>query len=137
MFPAVPVPVSAAGHRADAQFRILRLLAARPAASQREIAIELGVSLGLVNFCLRALADKGCLKVANFRASGTKLRYAYLLTPDGLQEKARLTSGFLQRKVSEYEALKAEIAALQAEAGSPVGLEVGSALWLDGSAPVA
>ena len=129
--------MSAPQQRIDAQFRILRLLEDQPEASQRDIARSLGVSLGLVNFCLKALADKGCLKVANFRASGSKLRYAYLLTPDGLQEKARLTSGFLQRKVSEYEALKAEIAALQAEAGSPVGLEVGSALWLDGSAPVA
>ncbi len=129
--------MSAAGHGADAQFRILRLLGARPAASQREIASELGVSLGLVNFCLRALADKGCLKVANFRASGTKLRYAYLLTPEGLQEKARLTSVFLQRKVSEYEALKAEIAALQAEAVPSRVPEVGSTVCRDGSAPVA
>ena len=129
--------MSAPQQRIDAQFRILRLLEDQPEASQRDIARSLGVSLGLVNFCLKALADKGCLKVANFRASGSKLRYAYLLTPEGLQEKARLTAGFLQRKVSEYEALKAEIAALQAEAASPVGQEVGSALWRDGSAPVA
>jgi hypothetical protein len=128
--------MSAPQQRIDAQFRILRLLEDQPEASQRDIARSLGVSLGLVNFCLKALADKGCLKVANFRASGSKLRYAYLLTPEGMQEKARMTAGFLQRKVSEYEALKAEIAALQAEAGSPVGQEAGSALWLDGSAPV-
>ena len=103
--------------RQDALFRILRLLDARPDASQRDIARALGVSLGLVNFCLKALADKGCVKIANFRASDQKLRYAYLLTPLGLQEKASLTATFLQRKVAEYEALKAEIAALQAEAG--------------------
>ena len=128
--------MSAPQQRIDAQFRILRLLEDNPEATQRDIARSLGVSLGLVNFCLKALADKGCLKVANFRASGSKLRYAYLLTPEGMQEKARLTAGFLQRKVSEYEALKAEIAALQAEAGSPGGQEAGSALWRDGSAPV-
>lgn len=111
--------------RQDALFRILRLLDARPEASQREIARTLGVSLGLVNFCLKALVDKGCVKIANFRASDSKLRYAYLLTPLGLQEKARMTASFLQRKVAEYEALKAEIAALRAEevsGAAPEGL---------------
>ncbi len=128
--------MSAPQQRIDAQFRILRLLEDQPEASQRDIARSLGVSLGLVNFCLKALADKGCLKVANFRASGSKLRYAYLLTPEGVQEKARLTAGFLQRKVSEYEALKAEIAALRAEAAPPGVQEAAPAVWRDGSAPV-
>ena len=108
--------MSGLAQRSDAQFRILRLLDERPAASQREIAQSLGVSLGLVNFCLKALADKGCVKISNFRASDHKLRYAYLLTPIGMQEKARLTAGFLQRKVAEYEALRSEIEALRAEA---------------------
>ena len=109
--------MTALQQRADAQFRILRLLEESPEASQRDIARSLGVSLGLVNFCLRALVDKGCVKIANFRASDSKLRYAYLLTPDGLQEKTRLTADFLHRKVAEYEALKAEITALRAETG--------------------
>ena len=115
------VALSVQEHRADAQFRILRLLAARPAASQREIAGALGVSLGLVNFCLRALADKGLVKVANFRASGTKGRYAYLLTSEGVAEKASMAAHFLARKVSEYRALRAEIEALVAEDGAAAG----------------
>lgn len=113
--------MTASTHRSDAHFRILRLLEANPAASQRDIARSLGVSLGLVNFCLKALAEKGCVKIANFRGSDSKLRYAYLLTPLGLQEKARLTASFLQRKCAEYEALKAEIEQLQLEVGEEAG----------------
>ena len=96
----------------DVRFRILRVLEGKPDLSQRQIAIELGVSVGAVNYCLRALAEKGQIKVRNFRSSDNKLRYAYLLTPRGVTEKTRLTGSFLKRKMAEYEALKAEIEAL-------------------------
>jgi EPS-associated MarR family transcriptional regulator len=96
-------------------FRVLRVLNDRPGLSQREIAQELGVSLGAVNYCLRALVGKGQIKVQNFRASDNKLRYAYILTPRGMAQKAQLTGAFLKRKIAEYEALKAEIEAVKRE----------------------
>ncbi|WP_281990673.1 MarR family EPS-associated transcriptional regulator [Sulfitobacter geojensis] len=99
----------------DVHFRVLRVLNDRPGLSQREIAQELGVSLGAVNYCLRALVEKGQIKVQNFRASDNKLRYAYILTPRGMAQKAQLTGAFLKRKVAEYEALKAEIEAVKSE----------------------
>lgn len=99
----------------DVRFRLLRLLDDNPDLSQREIAEELGVSLGATNYVLKALVEKGQVKVRNFRASKNKLRYAYILTPSGIEAKARLTSEFLQRKYAEYEALKAEISALEAD----------------------
>lgn len=101
--------------REDVRFRVLRLLEDNPEYSQRDIAQNLGVSLGAVNYCLNALIDKGHVKVNNFRASDNKLRYAYLLTPHGISEKTALTSRFLRRKLREYEALKEEIEALQGE----------------------
>lgn len=106
---------SPSAFREEASFQILRLLEARPELTQREIASELGISLGGVNYCLRALIEKGEVKVRNFRASDNKLRYAYLLTPQGIASRAALTQRFLRRKMQEYEALKAEIAALEAE----------------------
>ncbi|MGJ8555923.1 MAG: MarR family EPS-associated transcriptional regulator [Sulfitobacter geojensis] len=99
----------------DVHFRVLRVLSDRPGLSQREIAQELGVSLGAVNYCLRALVEKGQIKVQNFRASDNKLRYAYILTPRGIAQKAQLTGAFLKRKIAEYEALKAEIEAVKSE----------------------
>lgn len=101
--------------RAEMRFRVMRALEQDPKLSQRDLARELGVSLGGVNYCIKALIDKGAIKVENFRASGNKMRYAYVLTPVGLTEKARLTGRFLQRKMREYEALKAEIDGLQDE----------------------
>lgn len=101
--------------REDVRFRVLRLLEDNPEYSQRDIAQNLGVSLGAVNYCLNALIDKGHVKVNNFRASDNKLRYAYLLTPHGISEKTALTSRFLRRKLREYEALREEIEALQVE----------------------
>ena len=106
----------------DVRFRVLRVLQDEPDLSQREIAVRLGVSLGAVNYCLRALTEKGQVKVRNFRSSDNKLRYAYILTPGGIAEKARLTGAFLARKVAEYEALRAEIEALSGDsrgAGAP------------------
>lgn len=106
----------------DVRFRLLRVLQDDPDLSQRQIAAELGVSLGAVNYCLRALAEKGQIKVGNFRSSNNKTRYAYILTPRGIAEKTRLTSAFLKRKIAEYEALKAEIEALRQDA--PLDREV-------------
>ena len=84
-----------------------------PEDTQRAIARELGVSLGSVNYCIKALINKGFLKVENFRKSSNKLGYAYLLTPSGIGEKANLTVSFLKRKQEEYNRLEAEIADLQ------------------------
>lgn len=95
--------------------QVMAHLEKNPQDTQRAIAGELGVSLGSVNYCLKALIDKGFIKVENFRKSTNKLGYAYLLTPSGISEKARLTVGFLRRKKIEYRQLEAEIAALQDE----------------------
>ena len=101
--------------RDDTQFQALRLLQTSPQLNQREIARALGVSLGSANFCLKALLDKGWIKMQNFMGSKNKLAYSYLLTPQGISEKAALTARFLQRKVAEYEKLQAEITVLQQE----------------------
>ena len=105
-------PVS---RRDEAQIRVLRYLTQNPSASQRDMSSALGVSLGLVNFCLNALVEKGLIKISNFRAADNKIRYAYVLTPSGLSEKLRLTNAFLQRKLEEYEALKGEIELLRSD----------------------
>jgi len=99
----------------ETHFRLLRLLETRSALSQRELARELGTSLGKINYCLHALIDKGFIKVRNFRNSQNKLAYAYLLTPRGIERKATITVQFLRRKLAEYEALKVEIAQLGRE----------------------
>ena len=99
----------------DAYFRVLRLLEQNPELSQREVAQALGVSLGAINYILRALFEKGQIKTQNFRTSDNKLRYAYILTPSGIEAKARLTLDFLGRKYAEYECLKAEIEELEAD----------------------
>jgi EPS-associated MarR family transcriptional regulator len=94
----------------------MRLLEANPRMTQRDLARELGISLGGLNYCLKALVAKGWIKMENFSKSDRKLRYAYLLTPKGMAGKARLTNHFLRRKLAEYEALKEEIGRLRAEA---------------------
>ncbi len=99
------------------RYRILKLLETNPTASQREIAHELGVSLGRVNFCLQALIEKGLIKVNNFRHNESKRAYLYYLTPKGMKEKAKVTFRFLKFKLDEYENLKLEVAQLQREAG--------------------
>lgn len=99
----------------ETHLRVLRLLEANPAMSQRELAEALGVSLGKTNYCLRALMERGLIKVQNFRNSNNKMAYAYYLTPEGIQKKASLARSFLRRKVAEYGALKREIALLRAE----------------------
>ena len=96
-------------------FETIRTLEKNPAQSQRDLASALGVSVGRVNYCLKALAEKGLVKVENYRTSTNRLAYLYLLTPAGVAEKARLTRRFLIRKMAEYDALKGEIAALERE----------------------
>ncbi|SLN11523.1 hypothetical protein ROJ8625_00269 [Roseivivax jejudonensis] len=105
----------------DVRFRVMRALADNPQISQRELSVSVGISLGLVNYCLRGLADKGQIKIRNFRASDRKLRYAYVLTPAGLAAKAAMTRRFLQRRVAEYEALQAEIEGLKREVEAAPG----------------
>jgi EPS-associated MarR family transcriptional regulator len=104
--------------REDVDFRVLRFVEENPERSQREISRALGLSLGGVNYCLKALIDKGLIKIENFRTSRNKLGYLYVLTPQGIAERAALTNQFLRRKLAEYEALKAEIEAMQRYAGA-------------------
>jgi EPS-associated MarR family transcriptional regulator len=97
----------------DIDYRILKILEGAPDISQRDLARELGISVGKANYCLRALMEKGLIKANNFKNSRNKLAYRYLLTPRGIVEKTQVTARFLQRKIAEYEALKREIAALR------------------------
>jgi EPS-associated MarR family transcriptional regulator len=106
-------------------YGLLKTLEGNPSLSQRDLARRLGVSLGKVNFCLNALVEKGCLKVNNFRTSNNKLAYAYVLTPRGIEVRARMTVQFLKYKVGEYERLKAEIEELKREAERQGLLEAG------------
>ena len=121
----VPVPVPD-----SSILRVLRLLEASPRLTQREMARELGVSLGKANYCLRALIGKGFVKVQNFRNSTNRRPYFYLLTPEGVAAKARLTRHFLARKREEYDALRLELEGLQRESESAVesAVEVASAV---------
>ena len=98
------------------RYRLLKLLESNPELSQRQLAKELGISLGKVNFCLSALIEKGLLKANNFRNSRNKLAYMYLLTPAGMEEKARVTLHYLKWKMQEYEALRGEIEELRRDA---------------------
>ncbi|MFN9490497.1 MAG: MarR family EPS-associated transcriptional regulator [Betaproteobacteria bacterium] len=97
--------------------KILKLIEQNPEINQRALAQELGVSLGKVNYSLRALVAKGLIKANNFKNSRNKKAYMYLLTPQGIAEKTRVTASFLQRKMAEYEALAREIESLKREAG--------------------
>lgn len=109
--------LSDSSERADeTRYHVLRLLHGNPELSQRDIAQELGVSLGTVNYCVKALIRKGWLKVSNFKNSHHKAAYMYLLTPSGVRQKGRLTLKFLRLKVREYEALRAEIRLMRREA---------------------
>jgi len=97
------------------RYKILRRLEANPEISQRELAGELGISLGKVNFCIQALIEKGLVKANNFRSSKNKKRYAYLLTKRGIEEKVKITAEFLKIKMAEYESLEKEINQLRDE----------------------
>jgi len=105
----------------DTHFRVMRILQENPDLTQRELAERVGVSVGGLNYCLKALMEKGLVKMKNFSNSKNKFGYVYVLTPRGMAEKAAITHRFLQRKVEEYEALKAEIQALQCEVGKTGG----------------
>jgi len=97
-------------------YTLLKTLEENPSLSQRDLAKRLGVSLGKVNYCLNALVEKGSLKINNFRKSDNKLAYAYLLTPQGIESRARMTAVFLKYKTQEYERLRKEIEELQRDA---------------------
>lgn len=99
----------------DTYFRVLRLLQDNPEMSQRDLADAVGVSVGGIHYVLNALIDKGLVKLGNFTAAQDKRRYAYVLTPKGIAQKAALTRAFLVRKMEEFEALKSEIDILAAE----------------------
>jgi EPS-associated MarR family transcriptional regulator len=99
----------------DVHFRTLHLLEEQPTLTQRELAEKLGISLGGVNYCLKSLIDVGHIKAGNFKKNPDKSAYLYLLTPEGVVEKAKLTAGFLRRKMAEYQALKKEIDAIQSK----------------------
>ena len=106
------------GARDELRLRVLRALEANPELTQRQLAAELGVSLGGVNYALKALVERGFVKADNFRKSGNKVAYLYVLTPKGVAEKASLAGAFLGQKLAEYEVLKQEIKALKGEVGS-------------------
>jgi EPS-associated MarR family transcriptional regulator len=99
----------------DSRYQILKKLEANPEISQRQLAIELGISLGKVNYCLRALVEKGMVKGRNFGRSENKGKYMYLLTPAGIENKTALTARFLKRKMAEYETLRREIEEIKKE----------------------
>jgi len=105
------------------RYKLLKLLHENPEMNQREIASALGLSLGKANFCLKALIERGLVKVGNFSRSPNKKAYAYLLTLKGIEEKAKVTFRFLEAKRQEYESLKAEIDTLQAEVSDQIKTE--------------
>jgi len=101
----------------ETHLKVLRCLEGNPEITQRELAQELGVSLGKVNYCLKALIQKGWVKANNFKNSKNKSAYAYLLTPKGIERKAQITVRYLRWKLLEYEMLKKEIDQLKTEVG--------------------
>ena len=106
------------GARDELRLRVLRALEANPELSQRQLAAELGVSLGGVNYALKALVERGFVKADNFRKSDNKVAYLYVLTPQGVAEKASLATAFLSRKLEEYDVLRQEIEDLKGEVRS-------------------
>tara|TARA_B100001250_G_C19210631_1_gene533474 strand:+ start:64 stop:363 length:300 start_codon:yes stop_codon:yes gene_type:complete len=90
-------------------FEILRKIKSKPNSSQRELASELGFSLGKLNYCLKALKEKGLIKIKNFQKNPNKISYVYILTPKGISEKTNLTLNFMKRKMIEYDELRKEI----------------------------
>ena len=124
----MPQPKKAQGdaYQEELKLRVMRVLEENPEATQREIANELGVSLGGVNYCIKALVDMGLVKLNNFAKSNRKMGYAYILTPDGISEKAKITARFLKRKMAEYELLQQEIRLLESEVGELNGAKASS-----------
>ena len=110
-------------NKRDIHLDLLRKLESNPEYTQRELSREMGVSLGKVNYCIRKLTEKGLIKISNFKQNSNKMGYAYLLTPKGIEEKARLTISFLKRKSIEYEILKKEINELKLESEKMANLK--------------
>lgn len=100
-------------NNSDLEYKILKNIEANPSLTQRELAKELDVSLGKINYVIRALLDIGWVKIDNFRKSDNKIGYLYFLTPEGIAQKTIITQQFLQRKIEEYDNLKKEIEELQ------------------------
>jgi EPS-associated MarR family transcriptional regulator len=123
-FPDIPVPLN------EIHLQVLRAVESRPGLTQRELANELGVSLGKAHYCMRALINKGFVKMGNFSHNQKKLNYAYLLTPSGIKSKALLTTHFLERKAAEYAGLKRELESIEGamktskEVASNIGVDV-------------
>ena len=90
-------------------FNVLRKIKNNPESTQRQLAKDLGFSLGKLNYCLKALKDKGLVKIENFKKNPKKINYIYILTPKGISEKTKLTLNFMQRKIEEYDELKEEL----------------------------
>jgi EPS-associated MarR family transcriptional regulator len=105
------------------RYKILKILEANPEISQRDLARELDISLGRVNFCLKALIEVGLLKAANFRNSSNKIAYMYLLTPTGIEEKSAITARFLKLKLQQHANLQAEIEELRKDANQTLNIK--------------
>ena len=103
--------------QAEIRLRVMRLISQNPELSTRQVADEVGISNGSAYYVLTALVEKGFVKLGNFKKNPRKGQYAHLLTPKGIREKSLLTHSFIERKREEFEALKAEIKALEEEAG--------------------
>ncbi len=99
----------------EISYKLFKLIELDPDISQRDLAKEMGISLGKTNYCIKASDGKGWLKARNFKNSNNKIAYAYVLTTKGLSEKAKITARFLKRKIREYELLKSEIEQLRQE----------------------
>lgn len=112
-------------------YKVLKVLQENPDLSQRELAREVGLSLGKTNYCLRALIEKGFVKASNFRNNQNKVSYVYVLTPRGIDERLRATAFFLKRKMREYEALEKEIEQLRNEIKqTPLAFDAQSEAWV-------
>jgi len=97
----------------DIHFKLLDILEKNPELSQRLLSRELGISLGSINYCIRALIEKGQVKTHNFKNNSNKIGYLYLLTPQGISEKIKMTKDFLKKRINEYEELQSEIERLK------------------------
>lgn len=111
-------------HEQEIRYRLLKLLSEDSSLSQREMSRRMGISLGKLNYCVRELARKGFLKIHRFKGSSKKTKYVYVLTPRGLEEKARITVSFLKRKVREYEEIKRQIRELSVEIEGKEGEDI-------------
>jgi len=96
-------------HDNQDEFNVLRSIKKKPQSNQRELAKELGFSLGKLNYCIKALRTKGLIKIENFKKNPKKINYIYILTPKGIAEKSKLTINFMKRKMKEYDELKSEL----------------------------